>query len=91
VLRIACPYCGLRDEVEFRFGGPAHVARPGLEVDDATWADYLFVRENPAGLNFERWCHSYGCGSWFNLVRNTLTHEILLAYRMDSPKPALRS
>jgi len=57
-------------------------------VDDATWARYLFVRDNPKGLHHERWCHSYGCAQWFNLVRHTVTHEIFSAYRMDEPKPS---
>ena len=29
MLLIACPYCGIeRPEIEFRYGGEAHVARP---------------------------------------------------------------
>ncbi|HVY82313.1 MAG TPA: sarcosine oxidase subunit delta [Steroidobacteraceae bacterium] len=89
MLRIACPYCGERDEVEFTFGGTSHVARPSEEVDDATWAEYLFVRDNPVGAHFERWLHAYGCGRWFNVARDTLTHEILKVYLMGDPKPEL--
>ena len=89
MLRIPCPYCGLRDEPEFTFGGPAHVARPPLTANDATWTDYLFGRDNPAGAHFERWSHAYGCGQWFNMVRNTLTHEIVAVYAMGEPKPTL--
>ena len=89
MLRIPCPYCGTRDEGEFRFGGESHVERPGLEVSDAEWADYLFNRNNPKGLHYERWCHTYGCGQWFNVVRDTLTHEIYAVYRMGEVKPDL--
>ncbi len=89
MLRIACPYCGTRDESEFRFGGESHVERPGLEVSDAEWADYLFNRNNPKGLHYERWCHTYGCGQWFNVVRDTFTHEIYAVYRMGEVKPDL--
>ncbi len=89
MLRIPCPYCGTRDESEFRFGGESHVERPGLEVSDAEWADYLFNRNNPKGLHYERWCHTYGCGQWFNVVRDTLTHEIYAVYRMGEVKPDL--
>jgi len=89
MLRIACPYCGVRDEPEFVFGEPSHITRPSLQVDDGTWADYLFVRDNPAGLNFERWLHAFGCGQWFNVVRNTLTHEVVKVYAMGDPKPDL--
>ncbi len=87
MLRIPCPYCGTRDESEFRFGGESHVERPGLEVSDAEWADYLFNRNNPKGLHYERWCHTYGCGQWFNVVRDTVTHEIHAVYQMGEAKP----
>jgi sarcosine oxidase subunit delta len=87
MLRIPCPYCGVRDEPEFIFGGPSHITRPALEVDDATWTQYLFDRENPAGLHHERWLHAYGCGLWFNVARNTLTHELVAVYAMGDPKP----
>lgn len=90
MLRISCPWCGERDEPEFTFGGEAHVARPPFDCDDATWARYLFVRENPKGTHFERWCHTYGCGQWFNVVRDTVTHEIRAAYRNDEARPELR-
>ena len=88
MLRIACPYCGVRDEPEFTFGGPSHVTRPALTVDDLTWTQYLFARDNPAGTHFERWCHVYGCGRWFNMARDTLTHEILAIYPMGAARPA---
>jgi heterotetrameric sarcosine oxidase delta subunit len=87
VLRIPCPYCGVRDEPEFTFGGPGHMSRPPLECTHRTWADYLFNRDNPKGPFAERWCHSYGCGRWFNAVRDTLTHEILAVYGVTEPAP----
>ena len=80
MLRIPCPHCGLRDEAEFSFGGPSHVTRPAFEVSDATWANYLFVRQNPKGMHFERWSHAYGCGRWFNLARDTVTHRVAMVY-----------
>lgn len=88
MMRIPCPHCGICDETEFRFGGESHKTRPGLEVSDAEWANYLFNRSNPQGLNFERWCHSYGCGQWFNLARDTATHEIHAAYVMGVAPPS---
>lgn len=87
MLRIPCPYCGVRDEDEFRFGGPSHVARPDPDCTDEQWADYLFNRENPRGVHFERWLHAFGCGRWFNVARHTVTHEIFAVYRMGDPKP----
>jgi len=87
MLRIACPYCGVRDEPEFIFGGPAHVTRPNAQVDDAAWTAYLFNRKNPAGTHLERWLHAYGCGRWFNVARDTRTHQILQTYVMGPPPP----
>lgn len=89
MLRITCPHCGLRDEPEFTFGGPSHVTRPAVDCTDAEWTDYLFNRENPKGIHYERWRHAYGCGRWFNVARHTVTHEILAVYRMGELKPQL--
>ena len=90
MLLIPCPWCGPRDESEFTCGGEAHITRPKHpdRLDDAAWADYLFMRANPKGLHLERWVHAHGCRRWFNLARDTLSHEILAAYRMDEKPPA---
>lgn len=87
MLRIPCPFCGLRDEPEFTFGGQAHVVRPSSDVSDAEWAAYLFNRENPKGIHHERWLHAFGGGRWFNVARDTVTHEIRAVYRLGDPKP----
>jgi sarcosine oxidase subunit delta len=87
MLLIACPYCGPRAELEFRWGGDAHVVRPDPGCDDATWAAYLFQRRNPKGLSLERWLHVAGCRQWFNLARDTVTHEIKAVYPMGAPPP----
>jgi sarcosine oxidase subunit delta len=89
MLLISCPYCGPRDEVEYRYGGPSHLVRPGPPdaVSDEVWAAYLFGRDNPKGESSERWVHAAGCGQWFNLRRNTVTHEILGAYKMGEAAP----
>jgi sarcosine oxidase, subunit delta len=90
MLRITCPHCGVRDEPEFAFGGPAHASRPGMSVSDASWAEYLYGRENPKGVHFERWCHSYGCGRWFNVARDTVTHEVRAVYAMGAARPEVQ-
>ena len=87
MMRLPCPYCGTRDEIEFRFGGESHIERPDENVSDADWADYLFNRENPKGLQYERWVHVYGCRQWFNLVRDTVTHKVHAVYKMGEVKP----
>lgn len=82
MLRIPCPYCGPREEVEFQYGGPSHVSRPELTVSDREWAQYLYFRKNPKGPYRERWLHAAGCGRWFNVLRDTVTHEIHRVYLM---------
>ena len=74
---IPCPWCGPRDEPEFAFGGePAVRPVPAAEVSDAAWSDYLHVRTNARGPARELWCHAGGCGQWFLMERDTVTHEI---------------
>jgi heterotetrameric sarcosine oxidase delta subunit len=89
LLLISCPYCGERDETEFHYGGQAHVPYPPDPdaVDDAEWAHYLFVRDNPKGLFAERWSHSAGCRRWFNVLRDTATHRVLASYEIGAPVP----
>lgn len=89
MLRIQCPWCGLRDQTEFRFGGEGHVVRPAdpESASDAEWSDYLFYRRNIKGVHYERWLHSYGCRQWFNVARHTVTHEVLAVYEMGQAPP----
>lgn len=89
MLLITCPWCGPRNETEFRCGGQAHIeypADPDLLTDEQ-WADYLFMRDNPKGDFAERWFHSAGCRRWFNAVRSTVTHEIRTVYRIGETPP----
>jgi sarcosine oxidase, subunit delta len=90
MLLIACPWCGPRAEIEFVWGGEAHLVRPEppQDVSDAAWGAYLYVRNNVQGPHAERWRHAHGCGQWFNLIRDTATHQILAVYRMDEAPPA---
>ena len=89
MLMIDCPYCGLRTETEFSYGGQAHVAYPAdpAALSDEEWAQYLFYRENPKGSFYERWAHTAGCRKWFNAVRDTRTYEITSTYIGDGPAP----
>ena len=89
MLLIACPWCGPRDEVEFRCGGQSHLAWPADEAacSDADWARFLFFRANPKGAFAERWVHQHGCRRWFNVVRDTVTHEISAVYPMGQARP----
>ena len=86
---INCPYCGERDQSEFSAGGEAHIVRPKqpTELSDDQWAEFLFMRKNIKGVQFERWNHSNGCRRWFNVVRNTATDEILKVYNIGEAPP----
>ena len=92
MLLIPCPYCGPRAELEFSYGGEAHIERPKDPdaLSDAEWADYLFMQSNTKGLFLERWVHSHGCRRWFNVARDTETYEILAVYEMGTKPPKLR-
>jgi sarcosine oxidase subunit delta len=89
MLLISCPFCGPRNENEYRYGGESHIERPGPapQVSDAGWAEYMFSRTNSRGFHLERWCHIQGCGQWFNIARDTLTHAIVAVYRMGEKAP----
>ena len=86
---LPCPWCGARDELEFTWAGEAHGVRPELpeQLTDERWTEYLYMRENPKGIIHERWCHTYGCRQWFNLIRDTASHRIHAAYRLDDAIP----
>lgn len=87
MIQIDCPWCGPRDEIEFRWGGESHVVRPDEQADAASWTAYLFLHDNRMGANFERWHHEFGCRRWFNVVRDTTSHAVLKTYPIDAPKP----
>jgi sarcosine oxidase subunit delta len=91
MLLIRCPYCGPRPEIEFAYGGEAHIARPQNPalLDDEQWAEFLFLRSNAKGLHYERWRHIHGCARFFNAVRNTLSDRFLMTYEIGQPRPDL--
>lgn len=91
MLLIKCPYCAMeRPEIEFRYAGEAHIARPvdPSKTTDAEWADFLYMRSNPKGVHYERWRHIHGCGRYFNAIRHTVTDRITETYKAGVPKPA---
>ena len=89
MLLIDCPHCGPRPEIEFSYGGQAHLARPArpADLDDAEWEAYLYIRANPRGLHAERWRHIRGCGRFFNALRDTTTDRIAATYRVGESPP----
>lgn len=82
-MRIACPFCGERENGEFTYLGDASPKRPNFAVDSGespervedAFYDYVYLRDNVAGFMREYWYHGGGCRSWLIAERNTVTHE----------------
>lgn len=74
------PLLGLRDAQEFTYLGDARLMdRPDPSQDnvEAAFYEYVYLRDNPAGVHRELWFHEQGDWSWLIVTRNTITHEIL--------------
>jgi sarcosine oxidase subunit delta len=91
MLLIHCPHCGPRPELEFSYGGQAHVRRPtGPDaISDQDWADFLYMRSNVKGVHAERWRHLRGCGQFFNALRDTTSDRFLATYKVGEKPPAV--
>ena len=78
MLYIKCPYCGMRPQNEFMYGGDATVKRPELnkEVSDKEWDTFVYFRKSPRGKHTELWQHISGCRQWIKVERDTVSHEI---------------
>jgi sarcosine oxidase subunit delta len=89
MLLIACPYCGERPDIEFTYGGEAHIARPAdpSATTDEEWAAFLYARTNPKGTLAERWRHAHGCGRFFNAIRDTVSDFFVTTYQAGEPRP----
>jgi sarcosine oxidase subunit delta len=90
MLLIRCPYCEMdRPEIEFKYGGQAHLRRPDPNAaSDEEWTDFLYFRTNPRGLYAERWRHAAGCGRFFNCLRDTVSDRIVGTYKSGEARPA---
>ena len=88
MLILTCPCCGVDAcETELAAGGEAHLTRRGPGASDAELQDYLFTKENPKGVHFERWRHAYGCGKWFHAARDTVTMQVFGTYPAQTTRP----
>ena len=88
MLILDCPYCGVTaEETEFHAGGEAHIKRFGPGASEEEFHDYLFAKENPKGVHFERWRHVNGCGKWFHVARCTMTLEVFGSYSAQVFEP----
>jgi len=89
MILIHCPYCDeTLPELEFAYAGEGHIARPEdpSALSDEEWEKYLFIRANPRGRHNERWRHVYGCGRFFNAVRDTVTDRFEVTYKAGEPR-----
>ena len=82
MLRIPCPFCGIRDHSEFSYGGDGSIVYPALDASMQDWHDAVFLRQNIRGVQTETWHHVSGCRMWLLVERDTMSHEI------HSVKPA---
>ncbi len=67
-LLVPCPTCGDRPFTEFAFGGELRDVRA---PDEATDFARVYLRENAAGVQAERWFHQLGCHRWVTVRRDT--------------------
>ncbi len=75
-MRIKCPLCGERDLREFHYRGAADLLdRPAPDAGEEAFFRYVYIRQNPAGMNRELWFHETGCRSWLLAERDVTTHE----------------
>ena len=90
MLRIPCPWCGERDEIEFRYRGDAHSHRPAADAPGEEFFNYTYVRANPRGWHLEWWLHVGGCRKLLKVLRHTLSHDIAWVGGAEDEPPAAR-
>jgi sarcosine oxidase subunit delta len=72
--RIDCPNCGPRTYTEFWFGGELIADLDTADVE--TSYERVWMRDNVAGVQLERWFHFAGCHRWLTLERDTRTNAL---------------
>lgn len=77
MLRIACPFCGIRDHDEFTYLEDAAHRKPDYtDADMKKWYEAVYLRDNPRGKHVEYWHHALGCRMVLKVTRDTVTHDI---------------
>ena len=76
-MRINCPLCGERGVEEFTYHGDATVTRPAADAPAESWADYVYLRDNPAAVHEELWYHTAGCHAWLVVRRDLRSHAMV--------------
>ena len=73
---LSCPYCGPRPVDEYAYFGEV-TRRPTEAPSLRELGEYVYFRDNVAGVQREWWQHRAGCGEWFLAERDTRTNEVL--------------
>jgi heterotetrameric sarcosine oxidase delta subunit len=73
---VPCPHCGPRDHNEFKVQGEI-TRRPKQRPTLRELTEYVYVRDNVAGVQREWWQHRFGCELWFLAERDTRTNEVI--------------
>ena len=73
-LHVECPTCGARPFSEFSFGGEL---RDVSSADPAADFARVYLRDNTAGVQEERWFHLLGCRRWVTLQRDTVANRFV--------------
>jgi len=76
---MVCPLNGPRNISEFVYGGEVVEEPDPLRCTDEEWAEYVFLKNNEAGVVREWWYHA-PTAYWFIAERNTVSEEILRTY-----------
>jgi sarcosine oxidase subunit delta len=84
---LACPYCGPRPVDEYAYFGEV-TQRPVGSPSLRELGEYVYFRDNVAGVQREWWQHRTGCGEWFLAERDTRTNEVLDVTLPSPTKPA---
>jgi sarcosine oxidase subunit delta len=71
-----CPFCGPRPVDEYTCFGEV-TRRPASSPTLRELTDYVYFRDNVAGIQREWWKHGTGCGALFVAERDTRTNGVI--------------
>ena len=71
---LSCPFCGPRPVDEYAYFGEV-TTRPAGSPSLRELTDYVYFRDNVAGVQREWWYHRSGCRQWLQAVRNTTSDQ----------------
>ena len=86
---LACPHCGPRPVDEYAYFGEV-TTRPAGSPSLRELTEYVYFRDNVAGVQREWWQHRSGCGEWFLAERDTRTNEVLEVVAADAEEASVR-